>query len=57
MIELKLESLNGEVGVILPTEVLARLGVRDGDSLWASATDEGFLLRALAEQVEAEGHL
>jgi hypothetical protein len=57
MIEFKLQSVDGGVGLVLPKEMLAHLGVCEVDFLVALATKDGYLLRAIeadvAEQVEA----
>ena len=44
MAELKLTSIGNSVGVILPRDVLARLGLQKGDSLFASETPDGLKL-------------
>jgi putative addiction module antidote len=44
MSALKLTSIGNSVGLILPKEVLARLGVGKGDTLFAVETDGGLRL-------------
>ena len=44
MSALKLTAIGNSVGVILPKEVLARLGVGKGDTLFAVETDGGLRL-------------
>lgn len=45
MTALKLRKIGNSVGVILPKEVLADLGVSDGDQLFLTRTPEGYQLR------------
>lgn len=44
MSALKLTSIGNSVGVILPKELLAKLGVRKGDTLFAVETEGGIRL-------------
>lgn len=44
MAELKLIEMEGGIGVVLPENVLTRLGVSLGDSLYAIETQEGLRL-------------
>jgi putative addiction module antidote len=44
MPSLKLTSIGNSVGVILPKELLAKLGVGKGDTLFAVETDQGIRL-------------
>ena len=57
MSALKLTQIGNSVGVILPKEVLARLKVEKGDTLYLSDAANGVMLTpydpALDEQVEA----
>jgi putative addiction module antidote len=57
MAVLKLTQIGNSVGVILPKEVLARLKVAKGDSLYLSDAPNGVMLTPydpdLAQQVEA----
>jgi len=41
--ELKLTSIGNSVGVILPRDMLARLGLQKGDTLFVSETPDGFM--------------
>jgi len=54
---LKLTKIGNSMGVILPKEVLTRLKVTQGDSLFLVETDEGYSLTPyddhFAAQVEA----
>ncbi len=54
---LKLTQVGNSVGVILPKELLARLRVEKGDSVYVTETAEGIVLTpydpALAAQLEA----
>ena len=57
MTALKLTQIGNSVGVILPKEVLARLKVEKGDTLYLTDAANGVMLTpydpALDEQVEA----
>ncbi|TMG97586.1 MAG: AbrB/MazE/SpoVT family DNA-binding domain-containing protein [Betaproteobacteria bacterium] len=57
MFALKLTQIGNSVGVILPKEVLARLKVEKGSSVFITETPSGYALTpydpALAEQIEA----
>jgi len=44
MTKLKLTTVGSSVGVVLPKEVLARLKVSKGDSLFLTESPEGFRL-------------
>lgn len=46
MIKLKVTTIGNSTGLILPKEVLARLGVDKGDSLIFSETPEGYRVTA-----------
>jgi putative addiction module antidote len=54
---LKLTQVGNSVGVILPKELLARLRVEKGDTVYVTETPEGIVLTpydpSVAEQVEA----
>lgn len=54
---LKLSQIGNSFGVILPKEVVARLKVQKGDTLFLTESPEGYVLTpydpALAEQLEA----
>jgi putative addiction module antidote len=54
---LKLIKIGNSTGVVLPKELLARLGVEQGDSLTLTSTDDGMVLKPhdpkFAEQIEA----
>jgi putative addiction module antidote len=57
MATLKLRAIGDSVGVVFPTDVLARLKLRDGDVLHVIETEDGIILTpldpAVAEQVAA----
>jgi len=57
MFALKLTQIGNSVGVILPKEVLARLKVEKGSSVFITETPSGYALTpydpALAEQIDA----
>jgi putative addiction module antidote len=54
---LKLTQIGNSIGVILPKEVIARLKVQKGDSIFITETPEGFAITpydpALDEQLAA----
>lgn len=54
---LKVSKFGTSMGIILPEEVQTRLGAKDGDTLFAMETSEGYLITpydpAIAEQLEA----
>lgn len=54
---LKLSQIGNSFGVILPKEVVARLKVQKGDTLFLTESPEGYVITpydpALAEQLEA----
>ncbi len=55
-VALKVTQIGNSVGVILPKEVLARLKVQKGDSLYVTDLVDGVALRAYdAEFAEAMG--
>lgn len=57
MVALKLTQIGNSVGVILPKEILARLKLKKGSSVFVTETPNGYVLTpydpALAEQIEA----
>jgi len=54
MTELKLTGIGDSVGVILPGELLAKLGVQKGDTLYAVETPDGVRLTASNPDFEAQ---
>ena len=54
MSALKLTSIGNSVGVILPKELLAKLGVRKGDTLYAIDTPDGVRLTAADPEFETQ---
>ena len=54
MSALKLTQIGNSVGVILPKEVLARLKVTKGDSLFLSEAANGVMLTPYDPDVEAQ---
>jgi putative addiction module antidote len=54
---LKLTKVGTSTGAIIPKEMLARMKVEKGDSLFAIETNEGYLITpydpAIADQLEA----
>lgn len=57
MTSLKLRQIGTSTGAIIPKEMLARLKVKEGDSLYAIETKEGYLLTpydpTIADQLDA----
>lgn len=51
---LKITQIGNSVGVILPKEVLARLKVQKGDSLFVTDLPDGVALRPYDEQFERQ---
>ena len=41
MVQLKIRQIGNSLGVVLPKEVLSRLNVKDGDSLFVVETPDG----------------
>jgi putative addiction module antidote len=54
MTALKLTQVGNSVGVILPKELLAKLGLQKGDTLYAIETPEGLRLTASDPEFEAQ---
>ncbi len=54
MSALKLTSIGNSVGVILPREMLAKLGVQKGDTLFAVETPDGLRLSVSDPEHEAQ---
>jgi putative addiction module antidote len=54
MAELKLTAIGNSVGVILPRDMLARLGLGKGDTLHAIETPDGLRLTTSDPDFEAE---
>ena len=54
---LKLTQIGNSLGVVLPKEILTKLRVEKGDSIYVTETPDGFVLTpydpAVAAQVEA----
>ena len=48
--KLKITTVGNSVGVVLPREILERLRVEKGDSLFATETPDGIELRAYDEE-------
>jgi putative addiction module antidote len=61
MVVLKVTAVGNSVGVILPKELLERLGIKKGDNLYAIETKRGVVLTPynpeFAEQVGAAEHV
>ena len=54
MTEFKLRAIGNSVGVVLPKEVLVKLGVDKGDSLYAVDTPDGLRLTTTDPDFEAQ---
>ena len=54
MAEMKLIAVGNSVGVILPRELLVKLGLQKGDSLFASDTPDGVQLSVRNSDVEQQ---
>lgn len=54
MSALKLRAIGNSVGVVLPKELLARLGVGEGDTLYAVETPEGVRLSTADPEFTAQ---
>jgi putative addiction module antidote len=54
MAVLKLTSVQGSVGIALPKEMLERLHVNEGDTVFALETPDGYLLTASDSEVERQ---
>jgi putative addiction module antidote len=54
MTALKLIGVGNSVGVVLPKELLARLGLQKGDTLYAVETPEGLRLTPADAEFEAQ---
>ena len=54
MAELKLTGIGNSVGVILPRELLVKLGLQKGDSLFVSYTADGLKLSVADPEFEAQ---
>ena len=52
--KLKLRPVGTSTGIIVPKEMLARLGVKKGDALFAVETPDGYLLTPYDPQVEKQ---
>jgi len=48
--KLKITTVGNSVGIVLPKDILARLRVEKGDSLYATETSDGIELRAFDEE-------
>jgi putative addiction module antidote len=51
---LKLTSIGNSVGVVLPKELLVKLGLQKGDTLYAVETEDGFRLTTADAEFEAQ---
>jgi putative addiction module antidote len=54
MTALKLTSVGDSVGVVLPKELLVKLGVQKGDTLYAVETPDGLRLTVSDPEFEAQ---
>jgi putative addiction module antidote len=51
---LKVRKIGNSLGVVLPKEVLAKLGVSEGDELSVSETPDGVALRGFDDRVQEQ---
>ena len=54
MTALKLTTIGSSTGVVIPKEMLARLKVQKGDTLYAIETPEGYLLTPYDPSIEEQ---
>jgi putative addiction module antidote len=54
MATLKLRAIGNSVGVVLPKELLAKLGLAEGDSLQVVEGPDGLLLTVAPRETEAQ---
>jgi len=54
MVKLKVTTIGSSVGVVLPKEVLARLKVSKGDSLFLTESPEGFRITPYDSEFEKQ---
>ena len=54
MTALKLTSIGNSVGVVLPKELLVKLGLQKGDTLYAVETEDGLRLTTSDAEFEAQ---
>ena len=58
---IKLTTIGNSVGIVLPKEILAKLNVEKGDTLYVSETPDGILLspydQDFADQMKAARHV
>ena len=54
MVTLKLRPVGTSTGVVLPKEMLSRLHIRQGDTLYAIETPTGYVLTPLDPGVRAQ---
>ena len=54
MTTLKLTSIGNSVGVVLPTDLLVKLGLQKGDTLYAVETEDGLRLTTSDAEFEAQ---
>ena len=52
--KLKITTVGNSAGIVLPREILERLRVGKGDSLFATETPDGIELRAYDEEFEED---
>ncbi len=54
MVALKLSKVGNSIGAVLPKEVLARLKVGQGDTLYLTETPDGYRLTPYEPEFEAQ---
>ncbi|MFP4573968.1 MAG: AbrB/MazE/SpoVT family DNA-binding domain-containing protein [Desulfobacterales bacterium] len=51
---IKLRKIGNSVGLVLPREILAKLKVREGETIYLTDTSDGFRITPYNEEFEAQ---
>jgi putative addiction module antidote len=54
MVELKVQKFGDSTGILIPDEMLRRMGVRAGDRVYLVETPEGYLLTPFDEEARRQ---
>jgi len=54
MIKLKIQTIGDSLGVVLPDDVLSRLNLKVGDSVFLTETKDGYQLRRCRSEFERQ---
>lgn len=57
MIELKLQKVGDELGAVLPKQAVDRLNVAEGERLFLTETEDGYLITSQDPEVERQMRL